>query len=376
MESIGQEKAVKKWTVFNDCEKAFKQLQLEKGSLKVLWALLSFYPGPELHSGVELIIFAGNKKLCRRANRIKESTLRKHIGVLVNAGLIIRKNSANRKRYPLKNKAGEIVDAYGFDLSPLLLRSEEISDLAEKVEADEGTFHCEQKRLNSVQKYVKDIIKMAIEDGVCGDWDQIERRYRAIVERQGRDQQLEEVRAALESLSRLRSEIFTILEAYYVPPISDADAAINRRRIEDSKPESFFEFESGSELDQGETAEAESKAMRERLKVFPLGMVLRACPDIIDYGPGGRIACWCDLISAAAVVRSTLNISPSAYQAARKVMGLENAATATACILQRAEHIKSAGGYLRDLTGKAARDEFSLEPVLMALLKARKEIVA
>jgi replication initiation protein RepC len=52
------------------------------------------------------------------------------------------------------------------------------------------------------------------------------------------------------------------------------------------------------------------------------------------------------------------------------VMGPENAATVIACILEKAGHINSAGGYLRDLTRRAQKGEFSLGPVLMALLRA------
>ncbi len=51
-------------------------------------------------------------------------------------------------------------------------------------------------------------------------------------------------------------------------------------------------------------------------------------------------------------------------------MGPENAAVTIACILERGGHINSPGGYLRDLTSKAKRGEFSLGPVLMALLRA------
>lgn len=39
-------------------------------------------------------------------------------------------------------------------------------------------------------------------------------------------------------------------------------------------------------------------------------------------------------------------------------------------ILERAGHINSAGVYLRDLTLKARRGEFSLGPTLMALMRA------
>ena len=51
-------------------------------------------------------------------------------------------------------------------------------------------------------------------------------------------------------------------------------------------------------------------------------------------------------------------------------MGQENAAVAMAAILERASLINSAGGYLRDLTRRAERGEFSLGPMVMALLKS------
>ena len=79
-------------------------------------------------------------------------------------------------------------------------------------------------------------------------------------------------------------------------------------------------------------------------------------------------------MQAAVVVRSMLGISPSAYQDACETMGPENAAAAVAAILERAGHINSAGGYLRDLTRRAARGEFSLGPMIMALMRANGEV--
>ncbi len=75
-------------------------------------------------------------------------------------------------------------------------------------------------------------------------------------------------------------------------------------------------------------------------------------------------------MSAAVVVRSMLGVSPSAYQEACGILGPENAAVVMACILERGGHINNAGGYLRDLTRKAERGEFSLGPMLMALMRA------
>ena len=99
-------------------------------------------------------------------------------------------------------------------------------------------------------------------------------------------------------------------------------------------------------------------------------MVLEACPDIVDYAKGG-INNWRDLATTAALVRSALGVSPDAWAQALEAMGEHDASIVIAAILQRGEEIKSAGGYLRVLTAKARAGEFSLGPVLMALLRGK-----
>ncbi|MNL86041.1 hypothetical protein D3C87_2145830 [compost metagenome] len=51
------------------------------------------------------------------------------------------------------------------------------------------------------------------------------------------------------------------------------------------------------------------------------------------------------------------------------MMGPATAASVVACMYERSGHINSPGGYLRDLTNRARRGEFSLGPMLMALLR-------
>ena len=99
-------------------------------------------------------------------------------------------------------------------------------------------------------------------------------------------------------------------------------------------------------------------------------MVLEACPDISDYARAG-IGNWRDFVAAAGLVRSVLGISPSAYDEAVAILGPEDAGVIVAAILQRGEAIRSPGGYLRNLVDKAKAGQFSLGPVLMALIRAR-----
>ncbi len=74
---------------------------------------------------------------------------------------------------------------------------------------------------------------------------------------------------------------------------------------------------------------------------------------------------------AAGVARKALGITPSAWEGAQTVLGEESAAIVIAAILQRGSAITSAGGYLRELTRKAQANEFSIGPMLMALIGVR-----
>ena len=53
-------------------------------------------------------------------------------------------------------------------------------------------------------------------------------------------------------------------------------------------------------------------------------------------------------------------------------MGEIPAAIVVAAILQKGTAVTSAGGYLRELTRKAGEGQFSVGPMLMALISARK----
>jgi replication initiation protein RepC len=100
-------------------------------------------------------------------------------------------------------------------------------------------------------------------------------------------------------------------------------------------------------------------------------MVLDACPDIVDYARGG-ISSWKEFLAAAAIVRPVLGISPSAWDEAQAIMGELHAAVVVASILQKGTGISNAGGYLRSLTRRAEDNEFSIGPMLMALIGGRK----
>lgn len=367
---IKQGKAADKWKVFRDVSAAMEPLGVQSNSLAVLDALLSFYPENELRQDAQLIVFPSNAQLALRAHAMAGATLRRHIAILVEAGLIVRRDSANGKRYARKDGEGRIESAFGFDLSPLLARSEELAMMAQQVMANRAAFRKVKESLTICRRDVRKLITAAMEEGAEGDWKAIEDVYVALVGRIPRAPTLADATAALEEMEMLREEIVNRLEVQDNSKNCSTNDAHNERHIQNSNSESFIELEPSSRKEPAAKPSEIRRPKSEVIKAFPLGVVLKACPTISDYGPDGAIGNWRDLMAAAVVVRSMLKVSPSAYQEACDAMGPENAAAAIACILERASFINSAGGYLRDLTRRTERGEFSLGPMVMALLRA------
>jgi replication initiation protein RepC len=171
-------------------------------------------------------------------------------------------------------------------------------------------------------------------------------------------------------LSSLAEDILNLLEVEVKTISMSANESQNERHKQNSNPKLPIDLEPGLQEGRAARAEPNLPPTAPLQKPYPLGLVLDACPDIVDYAKGG-IANWRDFLATAAVVRPMLGISPSAWEEAQTVMGDTQAAILLACLLQRSSAIQSAGGYLRELTRKAGAGEFSLGPVLMAQLNAR-----
>lgn len=365
-------KSVDKWRVYRSACEARTLLGLRDRALAVLNALLTFYPEQELSEDRNLVVFPSNAQLAIRANGIAGTTLRENLALLVQAGLIQRNDSPNGKRYARKGNDGGIETAYGFSLAPLLARAEELAIMAHQVAEESRRLRIIKERITIKRRDIRKLITAAMEEGAAGTWQAVEDALVTTIARIKTAKTPLALEACLDELTLLSEEAVNMLEIQLIPQKTDANDDEIRHHIQNSNTESLNELEPSSGNEQGERPAAKPRPAAQPIKAFPLGMVLRACPQIADYAPGGSISHWRELMTAAVVVRSMLGVSPSAYQDACEAMGPENAAVAMACVLERAGHINSPGGYLRDLTRRSERGEFSLGPMLMALLRTHE----
>ncbi|MGL5138732.1 MAG: plasmid replication protein RepC [Beijerinckiaceae bacterium] len=408
---------VNKWAIFRHLTEAREGLGISDRSLGVLNALLSFHPETALTlpcpvpgadepaagdapddegmgSSCDLVVFPSNRQLSLRAHGMAEKTLRNHLASLVAAGLIIRRDSPNGKRYARKDPLGQerFTDAFGFDLTPLVARASEFEALAEQVRRERRELLLLRERVSLYRRDIAKMIALGIEEGLEVPLEGARIAFLGLLTPLRRLGTISETASVADKLSGLRQGVAKLLETLQVRQENTGNAGVFSRHISNSKNLTPSESEPAT---QEETVHEALEPPTIDVVQLPLGLVLEACKDIEDYGPGGEVRNWPDFFEAARLVRPMIGISPDAWQEAREALGEMDAHVAVAAILQKSVHsseaetvsgpahgtvkvvvngspaIRSPGGYLRALTQKAQAGKFALGPVLMALIGQR-----
>lgn len=365
--------AVQKWQAFQHIREAKDLLGATDRSLAILNALLSFHRETELSAGGDLIVWPSNELLSARANGMPPTTLRRHLGVLVDCGLVIRRDSPNGKRYARKGRGGQIEQAFGFDLSPIVARAEEFKELADTVQAEKKALRVAKERLTILRRDVAKMIDAGIEENVPANWGRVQQTYQTIVGRLPRTAPRQIVEDICDELHELYGQIRDVLESFAKSQNPDANESHTGRHIQNSNTEPTLESEQGNrEEDEAGGSAAHTHNVRSLpRRDLPFGIVLDACPDLHELAKGGEIRNWRDFLATAETARPMLGISPSAWSEAIQILGERDAAIVMAAIYQRSGQINNAGGYLRSLTQRAQDGKFSTWPMVMALLRAK-----
>jgi replication initiation protein RepC len=370
-------KPVNKWELLRELSKAQAAFRVSERDLTVLQGLLSFFPDDALGGNAEMVVFPSNKAICERLNGMACSTMRRHIARLVDAGLLMRRDSPNGKRYVRKHDEERV--AFGFDLSPLYCRSEEVARAAEAVREAEDRV----RRLREVVSLMRRDLAALAEFGEeiqpdIGLWDQLRDKAVLTARALRRKLTLEDILVYRADLEALLDHARNVIDGPETEEVNTNDASFERHHHNSNKESIDFEPASekgGAAADTPDVetdapvADAEETDIR-RVPKIPLHLVIAGCPSLKTFYQGD-IRHWHQLFDAACHVRPAMGISASAWEDAQRFMGPEQASIVVAAMLERFADIRSPGGYLRALTSKAAAGEFSCGPMVMALMSRR-----
>ncbi|MDF1632695.1 plasmid replication protein RepC [Mycoplana sp. MJR14] len=354
-----------KWQLLRALTEARVQYGLSDRTLAVLEALLSFHPDRILDGRAPIVVFPSNAELSVRSRGMAPATLRRHLAMLQQAGMILRRDSPNGKRYCRRDDRGVVEDAFGFDLAPLALMATDIHERAEQARAEARRVHALRAEVTLHLRDIAKIVEAALAEGRTGSWAEHQLALAGLSGRLGRATPAEALIERKTALLALRR----VVEDDYLKSLTDEEMSANddqtERHIQNSNSDHPIELK-GHDINQEARAANETKAEAGKGVAVSLKRVLAACPEIGSYAREG-ISSWADLIKAAALVRSMLGISPDAFEKARAAMGESAAAVVIAAMLERSDQIRSPGGYLRELTRKAEAKQFSVLPMIKAL---------
>ena len=372
-----------RWSILSQLVIARDAFGLTDRDITVLRALISCLPKQD---PTNTFVFASNRTLSARAEGMHERTLRRHLANLVNSGLVTKQNSPNLKRYVRRDRSGEIVRAFGFDLSMLWARSDEICALAAQATDAATEVALLREELSLIRQ---GILKL---DPATTEMEDIADGIRKACRR----------KLSSNDLQTIISNLYEMLPCVSGPQQTPSDASIvsatdsqnvrhQQSSIRDiSESEALEECaiperphnlerknamnieESGSMLRQQHPNPATTERSEESRPVAAntpaLPSVMEACPESLSFAID-PVRTWYDLIRFADILAPMVRIGRDLLEDARRSMGAVEAAVAVMCIVQMGSKVRSPGAYLRTLSNKATMGGFSTNAMVRALLR-------
>ena len=342
---------------------AGKALDLRPAQRAVLSELVACWGEQEWE---RLLVWPSNDYLMSRTG-LTERAIRRILRQLVDLQLLAPKDSPNGKRYAVKDLTGQVVDAFGFDLTPVYARR---GDWAVKL--------MEQKQLREVQKRAFDevtICRRAAEEALSAlaehfpdvDRSEIETRLKALQARTPTRSRLTLPADLLDAWQLLRTEVE---EVFY--EAGKAGLGVLHINNNNGSP--------SESCNKGFPKKAEAVRSTEQTpEHLSPELILEACPSISDYGQPVRDLA--DIVSAGRYLRAALGAHESAWPEAVEDIGTVRAAISVIYVLQLYEddiaknggesRIKNPGGYFRALTRMMKSGKIDLAVELLGMRRRR-----
>jgi replication initiation protein RepC len=306
--------------------------------------------------------------------------------MLIEAGLLTMRDSPNGKRYGRRDKAGRIVEAYGFDLAPLSARHAEFVSLAEEERLERALIGRLRRRATIARKGIVQIVETVQQYGFHDDsWAVFTRETQELVRAlrsASSPDALEKQVLALEARQNLaRERLEALLRAVETVPMRTENRPHITPTNEVLNPiqDTVSAHQESSRAGQGAVPPTQPAVPTERTD-HAAGLKL-APPELIQLAPRLRPylrtmnPTWPDIIEAADWLRSELDISKPLWGEACILLGRVGAAIAVAIVSTKdPEHFRTTpGGYFRGMVKKAEARELNLDRTIWGLRTSRSD---
>jgi len=378
----GLPEGISKAMLLDRFERAAPRLGFGDGIVRLIRALVRVTQEQDWTGKTHPIAWPSNDALGEELQRSR-TVIQGLIRSAVRAGLVHMKDSGNGKRWGYRGERGQIIEAFGFDLSPLAVRWDEFADLAAARGLEQERRRHLKRKLGEVRREIRTVCADALQQEMLGfDWND------AIVRASGRLPRTPTL-GELEGFLDVFSGLLAAVDAAWVKARRSSDmeprgleSRAHKEPTTDPKSErtTYLAHREGV-ADRsarpgqgGGAADLDRAEARINEEVIPLSLVLEAIPEIHAHLDDALAAEWEDLVDAVTQVAPLMGINVSALREARQTLGRNRAAIAVATVLARwkdGEITSSAGGYLRAMCERERIGALHLLPSLYGLKERR-----
>ena len=393
----GERAAVPKAQAFVAVKRVGAHIGLKAGDMLLLDTLGAFTRAQDWEEGRRPIVWASNAYLMEQTG-FSLSALKRHARRLAEIGVISFKDSPNGKRWGHRDADGHIIEAYGFDLSPLSARVEEFEQLQAKLLAERALCQRLKRQITVSRRMIRARIEAALSGALNGSWSYLAELFEDLLGR------LPRRNTSSETLSKLLAgfkELQDRVEATYLEAIEMDEVVENiaesieqvREKTQEMDPREVISEPhilitnqlnpvicNRSENEQAagvvpntqtddpvdrELDEWVQETRKKRGAALDLPTVMQACPEFTSWAHnmGGYLKDWGDLHRVAGQLRPMIGVSEHAWNVAQDRLGPQIATAALVLTFDKhcAGEVASPGGYLRGMVQKAGAGELHLE---------------
>ena len=314
--------------------KAAPMLGLKPPVLATLEAMLGCLAPKRSHHTV----FASNATLAFRRNGISDRTLRRHVVLLSESGLLCRNDSPNRKRYSRRNPIDGQALRFGFDLSPLFARLQEIAHLAAAATREDDR-----------RAYLRCKLRAAAQQALARNPEHAHAQEALrMLRRNLSSEQCEALLAQLETIAAEGADDSALQGDTPLPCSRPAQT------LHASKSERIAARD-GQNVRHHHKSNKENTEKEE--KPFSVPQLLSACPEAAQFSLG-KISTAVDVIAHARTLAPMIGIDMANYEAAQARLGPMGAAVTVWAMVQFNNRIHRAGAYFRSITSGRRSERF------------------
>lgn len=393
----GERAAVPKTQAFVAVKRVGAHIGLKAGDMLLLDTLGAFTQAQDWEEGQRPIVWASNSYLMEQTG-FSLSALKRHARRLAEIGVIAFKDSPNGKRWGHRDADGRIIEAYGFDLSPLSARAEEFEHLHAELQAERELCQRLKRQITVARRMIRARIEAALNGALRGPWTQLSSLFEDLLDRLPRRNTASE---ALVRLLQWFRELQERVEAAYLKAVRMDEAVENtaesteqvsemtqkldprevnsephilttnqlnpvtRNRSETEQAAALVPNAPPEEKVDMELEDWVAETRKKRGAALDLPTVMQACPEFASWARnmGGYLKDWGDLHRVVGQLRPMIGVSEHAWNLAQDRLGPQVATAALVLTFDKhcAGEVASPGGYLRGMVEKAGAGELHLE---------------